>query len=62
VLLKIKIADGTTSHSTRPPQNGTQVAGYKPDKACDKNRSAAYGKYVSKIFGAQRRMATQFWF
>jgi hypothetical protein len=34
----------------------------KPDKARDKNRSAAYGQYVSKIFGAQRRMATQFWF
>ena len=49
------------SHSTRPPKNGSQVAGYKPDKACEKNRRAAYGVYASKIFRAQRSMATKLW-
>jgi len=43
--------DETTSHSTRlpaeellagHPKDGNQVAGYKPDKAHDKNRRAAY--------------------
>jgi len=42
LVIKIKISDGTTSHSTRPPKNGSQVAGYKSDKAREKNRSAAY--------------------
>jgi hypothetical protein len=40
--LKIQISDETTSHSTRPPKNGSQVAGYKPGKARATNRSAAY--------------------
>ena len=26
-------SDGTTSHSTRPPKNGTQVAGYAVSRA-----------------------------
>jgi hypothetical protein len=33
VPLKIQISDETPSHSTRPPKNGSQVSGYKPNKA-----------------------------
>jgi hypothetical protein len=33
LALKIQNPDGTTSHSTRPPKNGDQVAGYKRGKA-----------------------------
>jgi hypothetical protein len=42
VFLKIQISDGTTSHSTRLSKDDSQVAGYKPDQACAKKRSAAY--------------------
>jgi hypothetical protein len=31
MALKIRSSDETTSHSTRQPKVGSQVAGYKPD-------------------------------
>jgi hypothetical protein len=48
--------DGTTSHSTRLPKDGNQVAGYKSDKAHDKNRRAAYVVLCKQDFSS----ATQY--
>jgi len=41
-LLKIQSPDGTSSHSTKLPKGGSQVAGYKQGKARAKNCDAAY--------------------